>query len=71
MGSIPATQRRGDGYGEELPAGRASPSDAREGGGGVEGLGVSLVSLSPLLYRQGGCSHFNSQVKTPLSLKRW
>src|SRR4051812_23225789 len=27
--------------------------------------------FSPLLYRQGGCSHFNSQVKTSLSLKRW
>ena len=39
MGSIPAAQRRGGGYGEEFPAGRASPSDAREGGGGVEGLG--------------------------------
>ena len=40
MRSIPAAQRRGGGYGEEFPAGRASPSDAREGGGGVEELGI-------------------------------
>ena len=41
MGSIPAARQHGGGYGEEFLAGRASPSDAREGGAGVEGLGDS------------------------------